>query len=402
MKDDIKRMLEARLARMSPSERRRLYNRAIKLRKQASKNRVIRGAGRRRKNHSSDYDGWDDSPKFEKARRRHGDSLDDYVLQLLLQDETIAEPEATTRDPATLRSGTIVAITAGGCTVHADGERIDCLLPPDISAVQISAVAVGDSVSFTMDGNSRPRVAEILPRRTTLSRPDPHIPERERLIAANIDAAVIVVSVKAPPLRIRLIDRYLIAIQRGGAKPLICVNKIDLLESEEERAGIDAMIEPYRAIGVPVVSASASTGTGIAELGSALRGLRCVVVGRSGVGKSSLLNAMCPDLALRTTEISEWADKGRHTTTTSALYELPGGIEIIDTPGVRQFGLWKIAREELRWYFPEFEAPSCACKFNDCSHTDEPACAVKRAVEREEIAPARYDTYLRILHTLDG
>ena len=161
------------------------------------------------------------------------------------------------------------------------------------------------------------------------------------------------------------------------------------------------MLAPYRAIGVRAVTASASTGAGVDELQYALRGLRCVVVGRSGVGKSSLLNAMCPDLALQTTPISEWADKGRHTTTTSALHELPGGIEIIDTPGVRQFGLWKITRGDLRWYFPEFDAFASACRFHDCNHTNEPACAIKQAVERGEIAPARYDTYLRILQTLD-
>jgi ribosome biogenesis GTPase len=405
LKDDIRKMLEARLARMSPAERRRLYNRALKLRKRASKSRAVKGAGRRRSNHLSSHDDWEDSPRFEKSKRRSSDSLDAYVLQLLLQDEDIAGAEAVPRDPARTRNGTVVAVTAGACAVRVGGERLDCMLPPDITAVQISAVAVGDSVSFTTEKkekNAPPRVTEVLPRRTTLSRPDPHIPERERLIAANIDVAVIVVSVKAPPLRVRLIDRYLIATQRGGAKPLICVNKIDLIESAEERTRIDGILEPYRAIGVCTLSASATTGTGIAELQSALGGLRCVVVGRSGVGKSSLLNAMWPDLALRTTAISEWADKGKHTTTSSALYELPGGIEVIDTPGVRQFGLWKITRGELRWYFPEFDAHASACRFQDCSHTNEPACAVKQAVERGEVAPARYDTYLRILPTLEG
>jgi ribosome biogenesis GTPase len=397
----MRKMLEARLARMSPAERRRLYNRALKRRKQASKNRAVSGAGRRRRNHSSRHDEWEDAPRFEKSRRRNSDSLDAYVLQLLLEDEGGGASQAAQEDDATLRSGTVVAVTAGACTVHADGERIDCLLPRDITAVQISAVAVGDSVYFTLDERSSPRITEVLPRRTTLSRPDPHIPERERLIAANIDAVVIVASVKAPPLRIRLIDRYLIAIQRGGARPFVCVNKTDLLGSEEERRSVAAMLDPYRAIGVSVVFASASTGVGVDELQSALRGLRCVVVGRSGVGKSSLLNAMCPDLALRTTAISEWSDKGRHTTTASALYELPEGIEIIDTPGIRQFGLWKIMRADLRWYFPEFGALTSACRFHDCSHTNEPACAIKQAVEREEIAPARYDTYLRILRTLE-
>ena len=402
MKSETKRMLEARLAGMSPAERQRLYKRALKLRKQTARNRAGGRAGGRRRNHSSQYDGWDDSPKFEKSKKRHGDSLNDYVLQLLLEDEGAGASETDPQDARTLQTGTVVAITAGACAVHADGERIDCLLPPDITAMQFSAVTVGDTVSFAIDAGSSPRVTGILPRRTTLSRPDPHIPQRERLIAANIDAVVIVVSVKAPPLRIRLIDRYLIAIQRGGARPVICVNKIDLLGSEEERKGLDAMLDPYRAIGVRVVTASASTGTGIAELQSALHGLRCVMVGRSGVGKSSLLNAMSPDLALRTTAISEWSDKGRHTTSTSALYELPGDIKVIDTPGIRQFGLWKITREELRWYFPEFDAHASACRFNDCSHTNEPACAVKQAVEGEEIAPARYDTYLRILRTIDG
>ena len=174
-------------------------------------------------------------------------------------------------------------------------------------------VAIGDQVTFSPE---RRRIEEIQPRRTVLSRTDPHNPRIQRVIAANVDIVVNVVSLKTPPLHPGLIDRYLIAIGKSGAAPLICVNKVDLQASPEE---LDPM-RPYQDVGIPVIFCSAATGAGLAELSEALAGKLCVFAGHSGVGKSSLLNALDPKLEIATGSVSSANAKGRHTTTSSALY----------------------------------------------------------------------------------
>ena len=235
---------------------------------------------------------------------------------------------------------------------------------------------------------------EILPRATALSRTDPHNPHLERVIAANIDVVVNVVSINSPPLRPGLIDRYLIAIGKSGAAPLICVNKIDLLESPGDLRPLRA----YEESGIQVVLCSATTREGLDRLADALAGKLCVFAGHSGVGKSSLVNALDPHLSIATSEVSEANEKGRHTTTSSALYRLPNGATVIDTPGIREFGLWNVTKADLRRYYREFDGHRCA--FSDCSHTHEPACGVKAAVDAGKISEARYEGYQRILASL--
>ena len=284
----------------------------------------------------------------------------------------------------------VISVASARCRVFRDGREIDCLVPPEIAARQKSALAVGDRV--LLDDASPPRLAEILPRRTLLSRPDPMNPRRERLIAANIDVVANVVSMKAPPLRPRLIDRFLIAIQRGGAEPLIVVNKID----------VDHDLEPlrvYEEIGVPVIGCSAKTGEGLDALRMALSGKTSAFVGHSGVGKSSLLNALDERLRIATGELHR-RGTGRHTTTSSTLHDLGGGTLIIDTPGIREFGLWDLTPRALRESFPEFEEAAELCRFNDCAHLHEPGCEVKERVESGALSRARYDTYVRLAEDL--
>jgi ribosome biogenesis GTPase / thiamine phosphate phosphatase len=276
--------------------------------------------------------------------------------------------------------GLVVETGPGYCDVLFAGDRVRCR-----SAVD---VATGDQVWFSPE---RRRVEEVVPRRTVLSRSDPDNPRIERVIAANVDVVVNVVSLKSPPLRPGLIDRYLIAIGKSGADALVCVNKIDLLESPEE---IEPLA-PYQNLGIAVICCSAATGEGIEQLSDALAGKLCVFAGHSGVGKSSLLNALVSDLDLEIGAVSHGNQKGRHTTTSSALYHLPNGAMIIDTPGIREFGLWNIGPADLRRYFHEFDGRQCG--FADCSHTHEPNCAVKDA---PDIARARYESYVRILETM--
>jgi ribosome biogenesis GTPase len=245
-------------------------------------------------------------------------------------------------------------------------------------------VVVGDRVLV-----DEHRVLSVLPRQTVLSRVDPRNPSNEKAIAANVDIVVIVASVHAPPLKTGLIDRYLIAVQNGGMEPVIVVNKIDLMKSEHELDELQA----YRDIEAPLVLCSVKDARGLEELRAILRGKTCVFTGHSGVGKSSLVNALLPGLDLR---IGDVEITGRHTTTVSSLHELPDATRVIDTPGIREFGLPNVRPQDLRHFFPEFAEYAKDCNFNDCTHTHEPVCAV-----REAKLP-RYPTYVRIYDSLSS
>lgn len=292
------------------------------------------------------------------------------------------------------RAGIVMSVSSGRCRVFIDGDEIDALVPPELAVQQKSSIAVGDRVTLGEEG----RILVVLPRRTVLARPDPINRHRQRLIAANIDIVVHVVSLKAPPLRPRLIDRYLIAVQRGGAQPVICVNKIDLLDEEQLRSEL-APLTPYRDLGVPVIPCSSKSGEGLDELRLAVLGRTAALVGHSGVGKSSILNAIDSRLQLATKDLHR-RGTGRHTTTSSTLYDFGEGTYLIDTPGIREFGLWDLDRDSLRDYFPEFEEPAESCRFTDCSHVHEPNCAVKDAVEEGIVRRARYETYVRLYNDL--
>ena len=204
------------------------------------------------------------------------------------------------------------------------------------------------------------------------------------------------VSLRNPPLRSGLIDRYLIAIEKSGAEPLVCVNKIDLIEKRDELAALD----PYLAMGIPVVFCSATNGLGVQELASVLCGKTCVFSGHSGVGKSSLLNVLDPQLHLATGEISKATHAGRHTTTSSSMHRLRNGAIVIDTPGIREFGLWDVRPVDVHRYFRDLVQYSQSCAFSDCSHIHEPECGVKQAVQERRISAARYAAYRRIVDSL--
>jgi ribosome biogenesis GTPase len=279
--------------------------------------------------------------------------------------------------------------------VQAGGDSLDAVLPADLTRRQQSGLAVGDEVLLEPLGEGH-RVAAVLPRRSLLTRADPHDARRARAIAANIDVVVVMVAAKAPPLHARLIDRYFVAVERSGARAALAVNKVDLL-TDAERGEVLDLLQPYLGLHIPVVLCSVTTGEGIEDLRDVLAGATCVFVGQSGVGKSSVLNALHEDAAAKTGAVRAGDGRGRHTTSASSLYELPGGVRVIDTPGIRRFSVDAADAVTLADGFAEFAPYAARCRYRDCAHTHEPGCAVKAAVDDGAIARSRYASYRKLL-----
>ncbi|MEM9372829.1 MAG: ribosome small subunit-dependent GTPase A [Planctomycetota bacterium] len=341
--------------------------------------------------------------------RSRPDPLIDWALRIFVAEQTAKQAGSDQDDAArALIEGVVVGLSRRWAEVlPSEGDRapVGCRLSAELAGRQQSGIAVGDRTVFSTDTDGDPEIVRVLERRTVLSRPDPRDPRTERVVAANIDAVVIVVSVVSPPLHPRLIDRYLVAVEHGGAEPIIAVNKADLLSTELLAEAL-SRIAPYRDAGIPVIVCRANPETGerdVKALRAALAGRTCAFVGHSGVGKSSLANALSPELGIETGEVRGQDLRGRHTTTSSRMHlieDMAGEIRVIDTPGVRYFGLADVSPGELRWSFPEFVDHAASCRFADCTHDHEPGCAVKAAVESDVIPPVRYETYIRLLEEL--
>ena len=319
-------------------------------------------------------------------------------------------------DGPDLRSGLVVRSTGSWYDVHLDSDehpstgsgqavrarirgkfRLDAL-----EIDETNPLAVGDHVRLILDGDEVGFITEIEPRENQLSRraAGRKAAVKEHVIVANVDRAWCVQSTFGPKVNPGFVDRFLVAAEASHIPAGLVLNKADLLDGEPRAQEAMAFWqELYEGLGYPVLFTSAETGQGVEAFGAELEGRVSVVSGPSGVGKSSLLNAVDPDLGLVTSEVSEKTQKGRHTTTFATLYRVAGGW-VADTPGIREFGIWDMSPQDLGGYFVEFQPLIPHCRFPDCTHAHEPGCAVQEAVDEGTVTPERYGSYLALLETV--
>lgn len=262
-------------------------------------------------------------------------------------------------------------------------------------------IAVGDHVEYTPDnGQGYGVILRILPRRNYISRKSINLSKISHILAANIDSLFLVVSICKPRTPLGFIDRFLTAAESFRIESTIVFNKTDLY-GPEENAEKTRLQDIYRKIGYRCLSVSASNGQGLEELKACMKDKVSLMGGQSGVGKSTLINALDSNLHLKTNAISDSYEKGKHTTTFAEMFPLCFGGDIIDSPGIKEFGLIQYTKEEVGHYFPEILSCMESCRFNNCTHTHEPGCAVKAALEAGEIAESRYLNYLSIIENED-
>lgn len=300
--------------------------------------------------------------------------------------------------------GTVIRNTGAHYVVALDapnGGEINCKIKGNFRIKGIrttNPVAVGDRVVVGEPGpDGTAYITAIEPRRNYIIRRASNLSKESHIIAANIDEAMLVASLAHPTTSTTFIDRFLATATAYNVPASIVINKTDLLTEPDDAELLDMVKYLYDSIGYPVFLVSARSGQGLDQLRKHLSGRLTLLSGNSGVGKTTLINALIPGLDLRTAEISEAHDTGMHTTTFSELFRLPGGGAIIDTPGVRGFGTIDFNRYEVGHYFPDLFRESKNCRFGNCTHTHEPGCAVLAALEDGRIAQSRYASYLSIL-----
>lgn len=268
-------------------------------------------------------------------------------------------------------------------------------------------VAVGDEVEIEAEDEDQETaiITAIRKRRNYINRQSPRFKHQHHIIAANIDQSVLIVTLKDPKTSQGFIDRFLVASEMYHVAPALVFNKSDIYR-DKEMTKYEEWKLMYEKIGYKVILVSVQEQAGLQEVRNLLKNKTTLISGHSGVGKSSLLNSLLPDLNLKIQDVSGWSGKGMHTTTFAEMYDLPSEIhsdggKVIDTPGMREFGLVDITRQELSHYFPEMREKLNDCQFNNCLHINEPGCAIKRAVEEGAIEPLRYVSYLNILDSIE-
>ncbi len=285
------------------------------------------------------------------------------------------------------------------------GTEVNCKIKGNFRLKGIrttNPVAVGDRVTVAVNSDGTGYITAIEPRRNYIIRRASNLSKEAHILAANIDCAVLIVTLSHPTTSTTFIDRFLATAEAYRVPAIIVINKTDLL-GEDDLEYLDAVTYLYRSIGYTVLHLSAKTGDGIDRLMQELKGKISLMSGNSGVGKTTIINDLIPGLDLKTAEISEMHDTGIHTTTFSEMFQLPGDDAgyIIDTPGVRGFGTIEMNRNEVAHYFPEIFEIGHQCRYGDCTHTHEPHCAVLEALEEQRIAQSRYNSYLSILEDCD-
>jgi len=355
-----------------------------------------------------EFDGWEENglvsserimPVGEQERKR---TLEKSLFRTKNAATEAAEPPEIEDD--TQRDGTItgrvIEVSSGLCRVVTAQGVLLCTIRQSLRELETgftNVVAVGDDVRVLALDAENGMVEAILPRRTVLARPDVFYSHLRQILVANADQLLIVAAWREPAIWFELIDRYLIAAERTQLPAVLCVNKIDLAE---DRQACAIALQPYRDLGIEVILTSAESGEGIATLRAQLVNRISVLAGLSGVGKSSLLSTVEPGLNLRVADVSDRKHEGRHTTTQSTWHALTNGGAVVDTPGIRDFGLAGMYKHELVDYFPEIAAHTANCRFRNCTHINEAGCSVLAALADGEIAESRYHSYARIYPTL--
>jgi ribosome biogenesis GTPase len=359
--------------------------------------RKNRGSRRREKDFSRELAGSDspvDAPQSERVRAKG-----DISRKRTLAGGEVVEDETGTHvlpdvDRTVCRLGRVLRVQ-GLLSIVRDEENssiFECAIRRVLKTLATDkrhVVAAGDIVWFRPEGKRDGIIERVELRHGVVSRTSRG---RQHVLVANVDQLIIVMSAAEPRLKPNLIDRMLVTAEKGGIRPVICINKIDLIEP----ADLMPITGVYAQLGYDVILVSAKQNVGIERLRERLSGAESVVSGQSGVGKSSLLNAIEPDLALRVQTVSEETQKGRHTTTTAVLIPLSFGGYVVDTPGIRQFQLWDVIPEEVAGFFRELRPYVSRCRFPDCTHTHEDDCAVKDAVADGWIDTRRYESYVQI------
>ena len=295
--------------------------------------------------------------------------------------------------------GIVYKSTGSWYLVKSKNKFFECRIKGKIRLKDISTtnpIAVGDLVEFEMESNGKGVISDILPRVNYIIRKSVNLSKQYHIIASNIDISVLVVTLNNPITSTNFIDRFLVSCQAYDIPVIIAFNKKDTY-IDKESDEIEKLINTYRAIGYKCELISAKYGYRVDEIIKLIRNKTCIISGHSGVGKSTLINSISPNLKLKTKEISSSHKQGRHTTTYAEMFDLDSNIKIIDTPGIRGFGLVDITKYELGDFFPEFFEAKQKCKFKNCLHLDEPDCNVKIKVKKGEIYQSRYNTYLDML-----
>lgn len=300
--------------------------------------------------------------------------------------------------------GTVIKSSGSIYGVRAmDGSLVDCRVKGNFRLKGIKStnpVAVGDHVKFDVREDGTAYIVEILERRNYIVRKASNLSKQSHILAANLDLCLLIVTISHPATATTFIDRFLAAAEAYRVPVVLVFNKVDIYD-EAERAELEYLTALYKSIGYPCMHTSATDGLGIDALKEMMRGKVSLLAGNSGVGKSSIVNAIAPEVAARVGEISRTHDTGMHTTTYTEMFEFMPQSYIVDTPGVKGFGTYDMEVEEISHYFVEFFELSKDCRYGNCTHTHEPGCAVLEALESGRLAPSRYQSYLSMLEDKD-